>query len=94
MRPRHNGRGNGASETPRNIRGCERIREGSRNRGLTFPMRAGSAANASAGTHSFTISNINAVRFAMDSPLEGDGFELPVPREMTTIFEPSCFWFL
>src|SRR5207237_7845185 len=26
--------------------------------------------------------------------LEGDGFELPVPREMTTIFEPSCFWFL
>jgi hypothetical protein len=23
-----------------------------------------------------------------------DGFELPVPREMTTIFEPSCFWFL
>jgi hypothetical protein len=34
------------------------------------------------------------VRFAIDSPLEGDGFELPVPREMTTIFEPSCFWFL
>ena len=34
------------------------------------------------------------VRFAADSPLEGDGFELPVPREMTTIFEPSCFWFL
>jgi hypothetical protein len=33
-------------------------------------------------------------RFARDSPLEGDGFELPVPREMTTIFEPSCFWFL
>jgi hypothetical protein len=32
--------------------------------------------------------------FAPDSPLEGDGFELPVPREMTTIFEPSCFWFL
>ena len=30
------------------------------------------------------------VRFALDSPLEGDGFELPVPREMTTIFEPSC----
>src|ERR1700730_5775227 len=29
-----------------------------------------------------------------DSLLEGDGFELPVPREMTTIFEPSCFWFL
>src|SRR6202048_5150926 len=28
------------------------------------------------------------------SPLEGDGFELPVPRELTTIFEPSCFWFL
>jgi hypothetical protein len=28
----------------------------------------------------------------LDSPLEGDGFELPVPREMTTIFEPSCFW--
>ena len=25
------------------------------------------------------------VRFALDSPLEGDGFELPVPREMTTI---------
>ena len=34
------------------------------------------------------------VKFAPDSPLEGDGFELPVPREMTTIFEPSCFWFL
>jgi len=33
-------------------------------------------------------------KFAADSPLEGDGFELPVPREMTTIFEPSCFWFL
>jgi hypothetical protein len=33
-------------------------------------------------------------RFAADSMLEGDGFELPVPREMTTIFEPSCFWFL
>jgi hypothetical protein len=32
--------------------------------------------------------------FAQDSALEGDGFELPVPREMTTIFEPSCFWFL
>src|SRR5580692_747169 len=32
------------------------------------------------------------VRFAQDSLLEGDGFELPVPREMTTIFEPSCFW--
>jgi hypothetical protein len=32
--------------------------------------------------------------FARDSLLEGDGFELPVPREMTTIFEPSCFWFL
>jgi hypothetical protein len=32
--------------------------------------------------------------FAQDSSLEGDGFELPVPREMTTIFEPSCFWFL
>ena len=32
--------------------------------------------------------------FAHDSALEGDGFELPVPREMTTIFEPSCFWFL
>ena len=32
--------------------------------------------------------------FALDSTLEGDGFELPVPREMTTIFEPSCFWFL
>ena len=31
------------------------------------------------------------VRFAHDSLLEGDGFELPVPREMTTIFEPSCF---
>src|SRR6202043_3858377 len=30
------------------------------------------------------------VGFAMDSPLEGDGFEPPVPREMTTIFEPSC----
>src|SRR6202022_4714625 len=29
-----------------------------------------------------------------DCLLEGDGFELPVPREMTTIFEPSCFWFL
>jgi hypothetical protein len=29
-----------------------------------------------------------------DSLVEGDGFELPVPREMTTIFEPSCFWFL
>ena len=37
---------------------------------------------------------IEEVRFAEDSPLEGDGFELPVPREMTTIFEPSCFWFL
>jgi hypothetical protein len=24
-------------------------------------------------------------KFARDSPLEGDGFELPVPREMTTI---------
>jgi hypothetical protein len=34
------------------------------------------------------------VKFAVDSLLEGDGFELPVPREMTTIFEPSCFWFL
>jgi hypothetical protein len=34
------------------------------------------------------------LRFAPDSPLEGDGFELPVPREMTAIFEPSCFWFL
>ena len=29
-------------------------------------------------------------KFAMDSALEGDGFELPVPREMTTIFEPSA----
>jgi len=29
-----------------------------------------------------------------DSPLEGTRFELPVPREMPTIFEPSCFWFL
>jgi hypothetical protein len=47
MRPRHNDRGNGASETPRDIPGCERIPEGSRNRGLAFPMRAGSAANAS-----------------------------------------------
>jgi hypothetical protein len=37
---------------------------------------------------------IERVRFAADSSLEGDGFELPVPREMTTIFEPSCFWFL
>src|SRR6202040_432620 len=34
------------------------------------------------------------LRFALDSSLEGTGFELPVPREMTTIFEPSCFWFL
>ena len=34
------------------------------------------------------------IKFATDSSLEGDGFELPVPREMTTIFEPSCFWFL
>src|SRR5580692_11608321 len=34
------------------------------------------------------------VRFAQDSLLEGDGFELPVPREMTTIFEPSCFWYV
>jgi hypothetical protein len=34
------------------------------------------------------------VKFAVDSLLEGDGFELPVPREMTTIFEPSCFWFV
>jgi hypothetical protein len=34
------------------------------------------------------------IGFAIDSALEGDGFELPVPREMTTIFEPSCFWFL
>ena len=34
------------------------------------------------------------VGFGHDSALEGDGFELPVPREMTTIFEPSCFWFL
>jgi hypothetical protein len=24
---------------------------------------------------------IEEVRFALDSPLEGDGFELPVPRE-------------
>jgi hypothetical protein len=32
-------------------------------------------------------------RSSHDSSLEGDGFELPVPREMTTIFEPSCFWF-
>ena len=37
---------------------------------------------------------IQEIEFAPDSPLEGDGFELPVPREMTTIFEPSCFWFL
>jgi hypothetical protein len=29
-------------------------------------------------------------RFVHDSPLEGDGFELPVPREMTTIFGPRC----
>jgi len=34
------------------------------------------------------------VKFAPDSPLEGGGFEPSVPREMTTIFEPSCFWFL
>ena len=33
-------------------------------------------------------------RFVDDSALEGTRFELPVPREMTTIFEPSCFWFL
>ena len=26
-----------------------------------------------------------AVRFASDSPLEGDGFELPVPRSETMI---------
>ena len=30
------------------------------------------------------------VKFAVDSLLEGDGFELPVPREMTTIFGPRC----
>src|SRR3984893_6987850 len=30
------------------------------------------------------------LRFAPDSPLEGDGFELPVPREMTTIVGPRC----
>jgi hypothetical protein len=30
------------------------------------------------------------VKFAADSLLEGDGFELPVPREMTTIFGPRC----
>jgi hypothetical protein len=35
--------------------------------------------------------NVDVVfRFAHDSPLEGDGFELPVPREMTTIFGPRC----
>jgi hypothetical protein len=33
---------------------------------------------------------IEEVKFASDSPLEGDGFELPVPREMTTIFGPRC----
>ena len=27
------------------------------------------------------------IRFAVDSPLEGDGFELPVPR----VLEPSQF---
>jgi hypothetical protein len=34
--------------------------------------------------------NAPAQRFVPDSPLEGDGFELPVPREMTTIFGPRC----
>ena len=31
------------------------------------------------GNHLLAL--IEQVRFAMDSPVEGDGFELPVPRE-------------
>jgi hypothetical protein len=30
------------------------------------------------------------VRFALDSPLEGNGFELPVPREIGSGFEASA----
>jgi hypothetical protein len=44
---------------------------------------SGFPANASAAIAGRT-------KFARDSPLEGDGFELPVPREMTTIFGPRC----
>jgi hypothetical protein len=35
---------------------------------------------------------IEEVRFALDSPLERGGFELPVPREIDHGFEPSSFF--
>jgi hypothetical protein len=33
---------------------------------------------------------ISRRRFATDSPLEGNGFELPVPREISAGFEASA----
>ena len=57
-------------------------------------MRAGQVPTHSPGERRKIRGPDRGLRFAHDSLLEGDGFELPVPREMTTIFEPSCFWFL
>jgi hypothetical protein len=33
---------------------------------------------------------IEEIRFARDSPLEGNGFELPIPREISSGFEASA----
>jgi hypothetical protein len=36
------------------------------------------------------IALLQVFRFAQDSPLEGNGFELPVPREISSGFEASA----
>ena len=39
------------------------------------------------GNHLLAL--IEQVRFAMDSPVEGDGFELPVPQQIRSRFRGS-----
>ena len=51
--------------------------------------RESAAAPARESTLAFLRGILEEVRFALDSPLEGSGFELSVPRQVGKDFEPS-----